>query len=223
MGFTNNGKNARPIEVTPASPLQCLSRMSRFFGTLQITKFSMKIISANDLVYFFLLRKYNRFLMWNIDMMSIRNPSFPWIPPSGEWVLITIHLTAVAIPVINVIIVIHHNISVARLLRFLNLVHQLLLPKCKYRWIQTSVINNNPISIWIHTDKYPLLWATSSWIPESNTVAKAITRLQLQSFNLVTFFILFQGRKHSVWACSDTFIASYASVGIDYANVLVER
>ena len=115
-------------------------------------------------------------------MMSIRNPSFPWIPPSGEWVLITIHLTAVAIPVINVIIVINHNISVARLLRFLNLVHQLLLPKCKYRWIQTSVINNNPISIWIHTDKYPLLWATSSWIPESNTAAKAITRLQLQSY-----------------------------------------
>ena len=161
--------------------------------------------------------------MWKIERMIIRNPSFPWMPPSGVWVLVTIHLTAVAIPVISVIIVTHHKIRVARILRLLNLVSQLLLPKCKNIWVPTSPINNNPMITWIHTDRSPLLWVTSSWIPEINIAAEATSRLQLQSLILVIFFILFQGSKYSVGTCAGTFIASYASVGIDYTHVLVKR
>ena len=158
-----------------------------------------------------------------MDKIIIRNPSFPWIPPSGEWALVTIHLTLVASPVISVIMVVHHIIRVVRLLIWLNLANQSLLPKCKNIWIPTSPINNKPIIMWSHTDKRLLQWINSSCIPEINTAPEAISRFQLQSVSLVIFFILFQGIKHSVWACSDTFIASYASVGIDYANVFVER
>lgn len=161
--------------------------------------------------------------MWKIERMSVINPSFPWIPPSGEWVLVSIHLTADAMPVISVIIVVHHKICVALLLSWLNFANQLLLPKCKNIWAQTSPIKNNPIIIWSHTEKLPVLCITSSCIPEINTATEATSRPQLQSFNLVISFMLFQGCKHSVGTCTDTFIAPYASVGIDYPHMLVKR
>ena len=161
--------------------------------------------------------------MWKIDRMIIRNPIFPWIPPSGVCVLVIIHLTAVAMPVSSVSSVIHHNIRVAPLLSLLNLSNQLLISKCKNIWIATRPINNNPIIIWSHTDRLPLLWLTSSCTPEISTATVATSRLQLQNLSLVIFFILFQGSKHSVGTCTDTFIASYASVRIDYPDMTVAQ
>ena len=179
--------------------------------------------STKGLIYILRLKKFNLSIMWKIDKMIIKNPSFPWIPPSGVWVLVKIHLTEVAIPVISVNIVTHHNIRVARLLRLLNLANQLLLPKCKYRWITTSPINNDPIIMWIHTDRSPLLWITSSCNPEINIEAEATSRPQLHSLSLAIFFILFQGYKYSVGAHSDTFTATNASISINYTYVLVKR
>ena len=156
-------------------------------------------------------------------MMSIRNPSFPWIPPSGVCAGVKIHLTAAAIPVIRVIIVSHHNIRVAWLLRFLNLANQLLLPKCRHTCSPTSPINNNPISIWSHTDKWPLLWVTSSCMPDINIAADVTARLQLQSLSLAIFFILFQGSKHFVGTCANTFTTTNAGISIDYPDMTMTQ
>lgn len=161
--------------------------------------------------------------MWKIDRMITRNPSFPWIPPNGVWVLDIIHLIEVAIPVSSVIIVTHHNIRVARLLSLLNLANQLLFPKCKDIWIATRAINNNPITIWSHTDRQSLLWITSSCMPEIKIAAETTSTLQLQSLSLAIFFISFQRLKYSVGTRADTFTATNACVSIDYPDMTVTQ